>query len=143
MSFKKWIKTEENKELLEKFNDHFGYGELVSAALLNAGLTSVGEAEQFLLKNDPVTNPFAILDMDKAVSRIDDAIESGEKIEIFGDYDVDGITATTILYLYLESIGARVTWELRDGAHNSAFYMAGMPASMKMHSDHFIANGLN
>ena len=118
MSFKKWIKTEENKELLAKFNDHFGYGELVSAALLNAGLTSVGEAEQFLLKNDPVTNPFAILDMDKAVSRIDEAIESGEKIEIFGDYDVDGITATTILYLYLESIGADVVCSLplRDSA---------------------------
>ncbi len=43
---------------------------------------------------------------------------------------------------YLESIGARVTWELREGAHNSAFYMAGMLQSMKMHSDHFLANGL-
>ena len=43
---------------------------------------------------------------------------------------------------YLESIGANVIWELRDGAHNSAFYMAGMPVSMKMHSDHFLANGL-
>ena len=50
--------------------------------------------------------------------------------------------ATRAAAEYLESIGARVTWELRDGAHNSAFYMAGMPASMKMHSDHFIANGL-
>ncbi len=43
---------------------------------------------------------------------------------------------------YLESIGANVIWELREGAHNSAFYMAGMPRSMKMHSDHFIAGGL-
>lgn len=43
---------------------------------------------------------------------------------------------------YLESIGANVIWELREGAHNSAFYMAGMPKSMKMHSDHFLANGL-
>ena len=44
---------------------------------------------------------------------------------------------------YLESIGADVIWELREGAHNSAFYMAGMPVSMKMHSDHFLANGLS
>ena len=43
---------------------------------------------------------------------------------------------------YLESIGANVYWELREGAHNSAFYMAGMPASMKMHSDHFVKNGM-
>ena len=43
---------------------------------------------------------------------------------------------------YLESIGAHITWQLRDGAHNSAFYMEGMPNSMKMHSDHFVKNGL-
>ncbi len=49
---------------------------------------------------------------------------------------------TRIAGEYLESIGANVIWELREGAHNSAFYMAGMPASMKMHSDHFLANGL-
>lgn len=44
---------------------------------------------------------------------------------------------------YLDSIGANVIWELRDGAHNSAFYMAGMPVSMKMHYDHFVSNGLS
>ena len=50
--------------------------------------------------------------------------------------------ATKEIGEYLEELGANVYWELRDGAHNSAFYMAGMPASMKMHSDHFVANGL-
>ena len=44
---------------------------------------------------------------------------------------------------YLERIGANITWELRDGGHNSAFYMEGMPLSMKMHSDHFVKNGLS
>ena len=44
---------------------------------------------------------------------------------------------------YLERIGANITWELRDGGHNSAFYMEGMPHSMKMHSDHFVKNGLS
>ena len=43
---------------------------------------------------------------------------------------------------YLESRGAKVTWELRDGGHNSAFYMAGMLQSMSMHSAHFVKNGL-
>lgn len=43
---------------------------------------------------------------------------------------------------YLESIGANIQWELRDGAHNSAFYMEGMPASMAMHSEHFVKHGL-
>ena len=49
--------------------------------------------------------------------------------------------ATKAMGEYLESIGAHVIWELRDGAHNSAFYMQGMPVSMKMHSDHFVKNG--
>ncbi len=44
---------------------------------------------------------------------------------------------------YLESIDANVEWELRDGAHNSAFYMTGMPKSMKMHSEHFVRLGLS
>ena len=44
---------------------------------------------------------------------------------------------------YLQSIGANITWEMRSGGHNSAFYMEGMPASMKMHSDHFVKNGLH
>ena len=44
---------------------------------------------------------------------------------------------------YLESIGANVEFELRDGGHNSAFYMDGMPKSMAMHSRHFLENGLN
>lgn len=43
---------------------------------------------------------------------------------------------------FLESIGANVSWEIRDGGHNSAFYMVGMPKSMAMHSKHFIENGL-
>ena len=43
---------------------------------------------------------------------------------------------------YLESVGAILEWDLRDGGHNSAFYMAGMPTSMAMHSAHFVDNGL-
>ena len=118
MSFKKWIKTEENTRLLEEFSRHFECGELVSAALINAGIDSLEDAERFLAKENPVTDPYSILDMDKAVARIASAVREGERIEIFGDYDVDGITATTILYLYLESIGADVVCSLplRDSA---------------------------
>lgn len=51
-------------------------------------------------------------------------------------------SATVEAGTYLESIGANVQWEMRDGGHNSAFYMDGMPKSMAMHSQHFINNGL-
>ena len=49
---------------------------------------------------------------------------------------------TVNIHNYLDSIGKEHGYDLRDGGHNSAFYMAGMPASMKMHSDHFLKNGL-
>ncbi len=49
--------------------------------------------------------------------------------------------ATKAMGEYLDSIGVRVICELREGAHNSGFYMQGMPVSMKMHSDHFVENG--
>lgn len=49
---------------------------------------------------------------------------------------------TVNIHNYLDSIGKAHGYDLRDGGHNSAFYMAGMPASMKMHSDHFLKNGL-
>lgn len=49
---------------------------------------------------------------------------------------------TVNIHEYLQSVGKEHGYDLRDGGHNSAFYMAGMPASMKMHSDHFLKNGL-
>ena len=59
--------------------------------------------------------PFEFSTMEDAVSRITDAIEENEKILIFGDKDVDGITSTAILYGYLKNAGADVTWRLPLG----------------------------
>lgn len=53
-----------------------------------------------------------------------------------------GTKGTIAVHEYLESVGKEHGYSLRDGTHNSAFYMSGMPASMKMHSDHFLANGV-
>jgi S-formylglutathione hydrolase FrmB len=68
------------------------------------------------------------------------------KLDFYLDHGIqDHMTshkATAAMAEYLESVGTNVTWELRDGGHNSAFYMTGMPKSMKMHSDHFMKNGL-
>ena len=56
-----------------------------------------------------VRSPFALKDMDAAVNRISRAITENEKILIFGDYDVDGITATAVLLGFLQTIGADVS----------------------------------
>ena len=59
-------------------------------------------------------DPFLMKDMDKAVMRISSAVESGEKITVYGDYDVDGITATVLLMRSLQRLGARVDYYIPD-----------------------------
>ena len=71
--------------------------------LCNRGLTEPEQIRKFL-KNDLKTNlhdPFLLADMDKAVARVEQAIANRERITVYGDYDVDGITSTVILYQYL------------------------------------------
>ena len=83
---------------------------LPTAQLLkNRGCTTPEEAARFLRKEEEqLHDPFLMKDMDRAASRIREAVESGDRIVIYGDYDVDGVTSVTCLYLYLASRGADV-----------------------------------
>ena len=77
--------------------------------LYNRGCETPGEARAFLAKEEEqLHDPFLMLDMDRAAERVVRAVEEGERIVIYGDYDVDGVTSTTCLYLYLASRGADV-----------------------------------
>jgi len=79
--------------------------------LCNRGCTSADTAKSFLMKADEqLHDPFEMKDMEKAARRIIEAVENKEKIVIFGDYDVDGVTSVSSLLLYLRSIGADVTY---------------------------------
>ena len=79
--------------------------------LVNRGCATPEEARSFLAKEEEqLHDPFLMKDMDKAVDRIVQAVEEGEKIVIYGDYDVDGVTSVTCLCLYLESRGAQVSY---------------------------------
>jgi len=83
---------------------------ITAGILVNRGIVSAEAARSFInagLKN--IRAPFAIRDMDKAVCRIYSGIINKEKILVFGDYDVDGITACAIVYEFLKSCGANVT----------------------------------
>ena len=86
-----------------------GYPYLVAAVLSARGIETPEQAAAFLEREDKLTiSPFLMRDMDKAAARVQQAIANGEKIAVFGDYDVDGITATCILVDYLKSRGADV-----------------------------------
>ncbi len=86
-----------------------GYPYLVSGILAARGIENAEQAAAFLERETTLSHsPFLMADMDKAVERINDALMRREKIAVFGDYDVDGITATCILVDYLKSRSADV-----------------------------------
>ena len=73
-------------------------------------------------------DPFLLADIDKAIARIREALDKNERIVIYGDYDVDGVTAVSTLYLYLKSKGHTVfsvadEW-MTDIRHMSAYLMS-------------------
>ena len=111
---KKWeVKNKSNvdkRELQEKIQKDFGLSNLLSQILVNRGIETEEEIRVFL---NPTRadfhDPFLMPDMDKAVERILQAIQQKEKIIIYGDYDVDGITSITVLKQFLEERGLEVS----------------------------------
>jgi len=79
--------------------------QVIAAVLLNRGLESPDVIDKFFNPRiEDLYDPFLMTDMDKAVDRLTLAFKNDEKIAIFGDYDVDGTTATTLLYLFLHNL---------------------------------------
>ena len=88
-----------------------GVPALVEATLCARGLDSVEEANNLLSSSErQLQDPFLMKDMDRAVARIQRALDQGETIAVYGDYDVDGITSTCLLTHYLRSQGGSVTY---------------------------------
>ncbi len=87
---------------------------VIATVLLNRKIAE-NEIPSYLKKSmSDIINPKLMLDMDKAVERISAAVEKKEKITVYGDYDVDGITSTALLYDFLRSIGADAEYYIPD-----------------------------
>ena len=88
-----------------------GVSMTLAKLLCRRGYETTDDALRFFNCTDAVLHrPSLMRDMDKGAARVEQAIEGGEYIAIYGDYDVDGVTAVSLLYLYLTSRGARVTY---------------------------------
>ena len=87
---------------------------IIASLLLNRGI-SESDFSAFLVKSKKyIKNPMDMLDMEKAADRITEALKNEEKIVIYGDYDVDGITSTALLYEFLKSNGANAEYYIPD-----------------------------
>lgn len=101
-----WESMPPNKEKSREIAERFDIPGFTAHLLSTRGFLTDEQIEMMLGMNEPsFRNPFEIKDMDKAVSRIEAALESFEKIAIFGDYDVDGITSTAMLFSFIEMNG--------------------------------------
>lgn len=119
MPRKQWTLRQLNKELASTLAEQFSIDPLTALLLTQRGFDAPEKLDGFFDGSEEWIDPFLLPDMDKAVDRINNAIFDGERICVYGDYDCDGVTSTTILYSYLEAQGADVTYMLpereRDG----------------------------
>lgn len=112
---KKWLLKEFDKARVLEISKTFKISPVAAIILYNRGIRDDDAIGKFLSKDlSGMYDPFLMCDMDKAVERIYSAKEAGEKITIYGDYDVDGITAIAILYKHLNELGISVDYYVPD-----------------------------
>ena len=100
---------------VERLSAEVGIDKVLAGLLVERGVETFEQARQFFRPSlEHIHDPFLMKDMDKAVDRLDKAIELGEKILVYGDYDVDGTTAVALLHSFLGSHGAKVDFYIPD-----------------------------
>ena len=102
-----WKPYETNQRLQKLLSDEIGISPVIAQLLVNRGVRTAEQAQDFLFgKLSSCHDPFLMKDMSKAVERIKKAVSNREKILIYGDYDVDGVTSTALLVHAFRAIGA-------------------------------------
>lgn len=112
---KKWVLKEFDKEEVINISKAYNISPITAIILYNRGIKTEKAIKDFLSCDLSVMHdPYLMKDIDKAVERINRARDNGEKITIYGDYDVDGITSIAILYKHLQSLGISVDYYVPD-----------------------------
>ena len=106
---KKWQIYETDEEKIKQIQEKYNINKLLATILSNRNIIEEKDLRKFLKPNrNDFYDPFLIKDMDIAVERIIKAIKNNEKVIIYGDYDVDGITSITVLKSFLKDQGLDV-----------------------------------
>lgn len=115
MKNQNWIFAQPDMAMAQALAQQRGFTPLAAMALCARGIDTAEKADAFLYENvDSLHDPMLLCDMAQAVQEIRRAITAQEKIVVFGDYDVDGVTATCILTDYLRSLGASCEYYIPD-----------------------------
>lgn len=111
---KKWYVPDQKQDITDRLLTEIpSLSPITAQILISRGVETASEVYRFLSTDlNSLHNPFLLKDMDKAVGRIEQALGGKEKILIYGDYDADGITSTTLLLETLRSLGGIVSYHL-------------------------------
>ena len=112
MLYRKWKIKQSSRTGVRSLQNRLGIPKLAARVLCSKGITEPEKAKKVFLEDTPLSDPYLMLDMDKAVERITRAIENEEKIVVYGDYDVDGVCSAAVLFSHLENLGANVFYKL-------------------------------
>ena len=104
---KRWVvKPQGETRAVESLSAALGIAPVLANLLVQRGIDTVEKADRFFHPSlTHLHDPFLMKDMDKAVARVEQAVRNGEKIMVYGDYDVDGTTAVALVYKFLRQIG--------------------------------------
>ena len=91
-----------------------GISQIASVVMLNRGIIGAAGHDYLKVNTDMLHDPFLMRDMQKAVDTVNGALERGEKITVYGDYDIDGVSSVTMLVRYLKSRGGKAAGYIPD-----------------------------
>lgn len=113
---KKWIiKENGDAETVSRLSSELGVDPVLAELLVQRGVNTFAEARAFFRPDiNNLYNPFLMKDMDRAVERVRQAVVSGEKILVYGDYDVDGATAVSLVYSFLHRLTENIGFYIPD-----------------------------
>lgn len=113
---KRWVFKEKGDEnIIKKLAKELNINDILANLLVQRGISNYDEAKSYFRPElSDLHDPFLMKDMDKAIKRIFEAIQEGEKILVYGDYDVDGTTAVALVYTFLNKFYDKIDFYIPD-----------------------------
>jgi single-stranded-DNA-specific exonuclease len=109
------IKESGNRSIIEKLVTELNINHVLANLLVQRNITTFDEAKSYFRPSfTDLHDPFLMKDMDKAIARLDKAINDGEKLLVYGDYDVDGTTSVALVYTYLRNLYKNIDYYIPD-----------------------------